>query len=389
MSTLIFTTDHDPFPAKAGNNLVNNGSTARTFSDSRSISGDVSKTYTISYLGGNGVVDSPQEVTAPISYVPGTNLTGVAISDTTGQFTCSAATLKVGDIVTISGTFGGSGSINNYSPGIGLVSAVTGTSPSVTGFTLTTSGGSAITTTAGTPTGLTYGVQQSSPETLSILLSHAVGITSNGVLIMPPFTRDIGLFGSSPVANAPLGFNWDVVHKHEDFNLDPCDAKPIDNSDTSTDIYTYRSGKFLSSGWDSVFTASSSYYTSGLTHADGHSKIVGISFDGYPIYGPKGYATPTVKGSVVSMTSSYRLKTQVSSGRVFSFAQQSNGSFIQDYEYVANLGSLDEHNGRYCVTPDYPNGTYAYFISTKGDGSPSYPYIIGPTTKAQRTVAIT
>ena len=136
MSTLIFTTDHDPFPAKAGNNLVNDGSTDRTFSDSRSISGDVSKTYTISYLGGNGVVDSPQEVTAPISYVPGTNLTGVAISGTTGQFTCSAATLKVGDIVTISGTFGGSGSINNYSPGIGLVSAVTGTSPSVTGFTL-------------------------------------------------------------------------------------------------------------------------------------------------------------------------------------------------------------------------------------------------------------
>jgi hypothetical protein len=36
------------------------------------------------------------------------------------------------------------------------VSAITGTSPSVTGFTLTTEAGSAIVTTAGTPTGLTY-----------------------------------------------------------------------------------------------------------------------------------------------------------------------------------------------------------------------------------------
>ena len=36
------------------------------------------------------------------------------------------------------------------------VSAVTGTSPNVTGFTLTDEVGGALTTTAGTPTGLTY-----------------------------------------------------------------------------------------------------------------------------------------------------------------------------------------------------------------------------------------
>ena len=30
-------------------------------------------------------------------------------------------------------------------------------------------------------------------------------------------------------------------------------------------------------------------------------------------------------------------------------------------------GDLDEHNGRYCVTPDFPNGVYAYF-ATISDG---------------------
>ena len=38
---------------------------------------------------------------------------------------------------------------------------------------------------------------------------------------------------------------------------------------------------------------------------------------------------------------------------------------------------MDENNGRYCVTPDYPNGVYAYFITIDATGSPVFPYIIG------------
>ena len=86
-----------------------------------------------------------------------TALAGVAISGTAGQFTCTATTLAVGDHVVISGTLGGTGTITGYtSPKIYEVSAVTGTSPSVTGFTLTNEDTTAIVTTAGTPTGLTY-----------------------------------------------------------------------------------------------------------------------------------------------------------------------------------------------------------------------------------------
>ena len=47
---------------------------------------------------------------------------------------------------------------------------------------------------------------------------------------------------------------------------------------------------------------------------------------------------------------------------------------------------LDENNGRYCVTPDYPNGTFAYFATInpnenetsgtfKNFRSPVFPYL--------------
>jgi len=87
----------------------------------------------------------------------GTLAATVATSGTGGQFTCGNSTLAAGDRVTITGTLGGTGTITGYTTGKTYkVSAVTGTSPSVTGFTLTLEDGTAIVTTAGTLTGLTY-----------------------------------------------------------------------------------------------------------------------------------------------------------------------------------------------------------------------------------------
>ena len=69
-----------------------------------------------------------------------------------------------------------------------------------------------------------------------------------------------------------------------------------------------------------------------------------------------------------------------------------SGYFIDDYEFIGT-GSLDEFNGRFCITPEFPDGIYAYFytivISTPGGGQnvpsgiaiPSYPYVIGPKFK--------
>jgi len=84
------------------------------------------------------------------------SLTGVTISGTGGQFSCTAQNglfLRVGQQLTISGTLGGTGTITGYTnPTIYLIGATNG----ATTFTLTTVTGAAIVTTTGTPTGLTY-----------------------------------------------------------------------------------------------------------------------------------------------------------------------------------------------------------------------------------------
>jgi hypothetical protein len=112
-------------------------------------------TATTYYVAVAGLTANAFEIKA--SAATGTLAPVVATSGTGGQFTVTAATLAVGDRVTITGTLGGTGTITGYATGTTYkVSAVTGTSPSVTGFTLTTEAGVAIVTTAGTLTGLAY-----------------------------------------------------------------------------------------------------------------------------------------------------------------------------------------------------------------------------------------
>jgi hypothetical protein len=60
------------------------------------------------------------------------------------------------------------------------------------------------------------------------------------------------------------------------------------------------------------------------------------------------------------------------------------GRYIEDYAYLGDLGKalgkdfdLDELNGRWCVTPEFPQGTYAYFTTIDANGKPVYPYNMG------------
>jgi hypothetical protein len=83
-------------------------------------------------------------------------LSGVIITGIAGQFSCNASSvaLVVGQSLTLSGVYGGTGSITGYvNPTTYYIVATNGS----TTFTLsTTVGGSGVTTTAGTPTGITY-----------------------------------------------------------------------------------------------------------------------------------------------------------------------------------------------------------------------------------------
>ena len=60
-----------------------------------------------------------------------------------------------------------------------------------------------------------------------------------------------------------------------------------------------------------------------------------------------------------------------------SLASYNLSHFIEDYFYTDGSGDLDEYNGRYCKRPEYPSGTYAYFISTDSSLTPVYPFVVG------------
>lgn len=111
-----------------------------------------------------------------------------------------------------------------------------------------------------------------------------------------------------------------------------------------------------------------------------HSPIVAYSFDGYPVYGPFGYANTDGTGGITRMKTSYSTKsyTTRTNGPAVN-TQYPIGCFIEDWQYTAGSGHLDEHNGRFCKTPEYPNGTYAYFTTVDASLKPVYPYFIGPT----------
>ena len=119
-----------------------------------------------------------------------------------------------------------------------------------------------------------------------------------------------------------------------------------------------------------------------------HSPIIGWAYDGNPIYGPYGHTNIT-GGPIKIMQSGYKLKLQ--SNRP-STSLYPSGFFVEDYQYYGT-GDLDEHNGRFCVTPEYPNGVYAYFStindSIESSGAfknyrkPSFPYVIGNSYKSR------
>ncbi|MEI7864326.1 MAG: YHYH protein [Chthoniobacterales bacterium] len=171
-----------------------------------------------------------------------------------------------------------------------------------------------------------------------------------------------------------------------------------------------------------------------------HSPILGWCFDGYPIYGPYGYSVTNDPGSPISrMRTGFVLRNGSNgttdlntSGRKTlpkwaaiaegvanptgtnpltlsnsawgpstSYATTNGppgntttnyytlGRYVGDFDYLGDLiksGSeryqqgvdfdLDQYNGRWCVTPEYPGGIYAYFVTMDTNGTPVFPYML-------------
>jgi len=125
------------------------------------------------------------------------------------------------------------------------------------------------------------------------------------------------------------------------------------------------------------------------TDSTSHSPLLGFLLDGYPIYGPFGYSSANdTSSSIKRMISGYSVRsiterTTYPNGTVTPSAGPPInstlplGSYMYDYVWSASTGDLDANNGRYCKTPEYPSGTYAYFVTTDSTGAAAYPYTIG------------
>lgn len=245
--------------------------------------------------------------------------------------------------------------------------------------------------------------EQIEPDTI-------IGVATNGVPIYSPGSK------FNPATNENSGLlTWDVGGVYAGTLLDSCGGRPEE-----TNEYRYRHGNFVYKGFSGVtnnndlFINSSEYYLNNPFGSDhlrhganadyptfeaGHSKIIGWSLDGYPIYGPFGYSNPDDETSDITlMRSRYRLK-DVDQGDVIPSGRKLGapmGTYTDDYTFDSSLpGTLDAFNGRYCKTPDFRAGTYAYFVTfsdSDDNGSPpneptnpAYPYVIGNFSRQPRT----
>ncbi len=159
------------------------------------------------------------------------------------------------------------------------------------------------------------------------------------------------------------------------------------------------------------FNSVTKIYTESTNAPAQHSPILAWTADGYPLYGPYGYSVATNANSAIRrMISGYVLRNgnfgtsnltvngrktiPAWSARLFNVSSNQTGPnvstsyplgrYMEDNDYLGDRGyvqgvdfDLDEYNGRWCVTPEFPNGTYAYFVSINTNGAPTFPYNIG------------
>jgi len=145
-------------------------------------------------------------------------------------------------------------------------------------------------------------------------------------------------------------------------------------------LSSYNNLQYAVCGYSQILQSEFKRYIGQIEYPDNgsqHSPIIGWAYDGNPIYGSYGYSDPKNTLSIKKLTSGYTLKPTKINDRPSGFPY---GFFIDDYEFT-NSGDLDECNGRFCVTPEFPNGIYAYFATSTIDSNNNivgqFPYFIG------------
>lgn len=221
-----------------------------------------------------------------------------------------------------------------------------------------------------------------------------IGVCINGVSIFNfsdavSWKSSTGTFAGGPYGGTGDGvWNRDAI-KYERAGFDCSKGHPA-----GTNYHHHQNPSAFKNDLTVISTICNLYDADGLyvINPAQHSPLIGFAYDGYPIYGAYGFANADGTGGIVRMKSSYQLRnittrTTYANGTTVTAGPPVNstyplGSFQEDYEYVAHTGDasyLDVHNGRFCVTPEYPSGTYCYFATVDANHNSAYPYMVGPT----------
>jgi arylsulfatase A-like enzyme len=251
----------------------------------------------------------------------------------------------------------------------------------------------------------------------------AIGIFVDGVAMFDSrdaFSYDTSA-GQDDGPNAGRGVNGDGIWNRDAF-VNEGVTFDAGNAHQAGPLYHYHANP---AGLRNLLGDSVDYNSAANTYTENfngeHSPVIGWVRDSYPVYGPYGYHDANDSNSPARrMISGFQKRNGTNgstalaaTGRT-SFPQWAAdvqglgpvlaanqygpnitagagsryelGHYLEDYAYQGDLGmtqgasfDLDRHNGRFCVTPEFPAGTYAYFTSIEANGTPSFPYNIGRT----------
>ena len=185
---------------------------------------------------------------------------------------------------------------------------------------------------------------------------YSFGVLLNGVELDPvaaePFPHEGAM---SPNVN----WEWNLEALNVNLGLD-CNSAHVQPT-----------GKYHYHGSPVLFLESLNMPTNAMT-------LIGYAADGFPIYYKYGYSDASdANSTIIEMSSSYQLKSGIREGDgITAPCGTYDGVYSNDYEYVSDLGTLDEANGRTGITPEYPSGTYYYVIT---DEFPSIPRVFKGT----------
>lgn len=199
-------------------------------------------------------------------------------------------------------------------------------------------------------------------------LTYEFGLATNG-LEFDPIAAE---FFENP-NNGQLNYDWNENPLSQFINL----------GTDMNDAHVQPTGKYHYHGDPTNFIAGLNISSSA------HSPIIGWAADGFPMYYKYVYQdAQDANSAIIEATSCFQLKSGSRPGDGTSAPDGAyDGTYVEDFEYNQGISGciLDQCNGRFGVTPEFPNGTYYYVMTTEWPvvprcfaGTPDLSFAIGP-----------